>query len=298
MDDLISVIMSTYNETVNEIEASINSILHQSYTNIEFIIVIDNPNNHKLINYIQSFKDSRIKIIKNNKNIGLVKSLNKAIAVSNGKYIARMDADDISEPNRLEHQKNNLEIRNLDIIGGNIILINEKGEDFSKLSFPTDQSLLKFFLRWGNSLPHPTWMLKKEVYDKLNGYRNIPRCEDYDFICRALQNNYKIGNIDEFVLRYRIRRDSISNSNKGAQYVVRRLISRNRKRGISEEKIYEYLNSVDFKNELDAYEVFQELKSEIKAYPPNIKKVLMLVFNKNTYLLGCEKICLKIRNFL
>ncbi len=109
MEDLISVIMSTYNESVSELRESIESVLKQTYSNIEFIIVIDNPNNEELSAFIYSFDDPRIRVIKNDRNIGLVNSLNKAICQSKGKYLARMDADDICEANRLKLQKDYLE---------------------------------------------------------------------------------------------------------------------------------------------------------------------------------------------
>lgn len=297
MDDLISVIMSTYNESIIEIQESVNSILNQSYSNIEFIIIIDNPNNKELINCLQSFNDQRIRIIKNKENIGLVKSLNKAIEFSKGNFIARMDADDISELDRLECQKKYLDKENLDLVGGNLNIINENGISISELHFPSYQFLLKKFLKWGNCIPHPTWLVRKEVYISLNGYRNVPRCEDYDFVCRTLQQKFKIGNVGKVVLKYRIRSDSISNSNKSAQYILRRFISKNRKEYISEKKIISYLNSDHFKEEVAEYEGFQILKEEIKEHP-SFKKIIELCLNRNTYFLGWEKISLKIRNLL
>lgn len=297
MDDLISVIMSTFNESIIEIQESINSILNQSYSNIEFIIVIDNPNNIDLINFIESFTDPRIRVIKNDENIGLVRSLNKAIVCSKGKYIARMDADDISELDRLKCQKEMLDKKNLDLIGGSINIINEMGVSISELHFPSSQSLLKIFLKWGNCIPHPTWLVRKEVYTSLNGYQNIPRCEDYDFICRTLQKKFKIGNIKKVILKYRIRSDSISNSNKGEQYVLRRFLSKNRKKMISEKIIDEYIDSELFKNEVAEYNEFQKLKAVVKEHP-RLKSIIKLSLNRNTYFLGCEKFFLKLRNIL
>ena len=88
MEDLISVIMSTYNESVSELRESIESVLKQTYSNIEFVIVIDNPNNEELSVFIYSFDDPRIRVIKNDRNIGLVNSLNKAICQSKGEYLS------------------------------------------------------------------------------------------------------------------------------------------------------------------------------------------------------------------
>ena len=112
----VSIIMSVYNEIETEVELSINSILNQTYLNLEIIIVIDNPNNEALIKKIKKYseKDNRIKCIYNDKNIGLANSLNKGLKISTGDYIARMDADDISYPLRIEKQVEYLE-KNKDI---------------------------------------------------------------------------------------------------------------------------------------------------------------------------------------
>lgn len=93
---LVSVIMSVYNDE-DRIESSIKSILSQTYNNIEFLIVDDfsNDNSHKILKNYESL-DNRIKIYKNNKNLGLTKSLNFLISQARGVYIARQDSDDIS----------------------------------------------------------------------------------------------------------------------------------------------------------------------------------------------------------
>ncbi len=102
--------MSTYNETVEELKKAIDSILTQTFKNFEFIIILDNPQNYehkKVINEYLS-KDKRIIFLINESNIGLAASLNEGIENAKGDYIARMDADDISMPNRLEKEYNYL----------------------------------------------------------------------------------------------------------------------------------------------------------------------------------------------
>ena len=93
--ELVSVIMSTYNTDSEMLKESINSILNQTYKNIELIIVNDGSNKDDL-KVIKSFNDNRIRVVNNKVNEGLAISLNKAIDISNGIYIARMDSDDIS----------------------------------------------------------------------------------------------------------------------------------------------------------------------------------------------------------
>ena len=102
----ISVIMSIYSEKEEWIKESIDSILSQTFRDFEFIIINDNPkrkeNENLLLEYSQ--KDNRIIVITNKENIGLTKSLNKGLSIAKGKYIARMDADDISFPTRFQKQ--------------------------------------------------------------------------------------------------------------------------------------------------------------------------------------------------
>ena len=127
-ENKISVIMSVYNEKKEWLQMSINSILNQSFKNFEFIIVLDNPDNIELKAVLEQFaaKDSRIKLIYNKKNMGLVYSLNSALKVAKGEYIARMDADDISELDRLEVQYNYFEQNpDIDFVSGFIRIIDE-----------------------------------------------------------------------------------------------------------------------------------------------------------------------------
>lgn len=222
MYDLISVIMSTYNEDLKWIEKSIDSILEQSYINIEFIIILDNPQNIPLKKMLEDYsrKDNRICLIINNKNMGLVKSLNIALKHCRGKYIARMDADDISEKERLKYQKEYLEKNDLDFVFSGIDVINEQG---AKL-FETNKKELKShqikkLLEITNATYHPTWFLKAEIYERLGGYREALYCEDYDFSLRCLSKGYRLGKMDQNILRYRVRENSISRSYSLEQFL-------------------------------------------------------------------------------
>ena len=132
-DPLISVLMSTYNETHKELEESITSILHQTYSNLEFIIINDNPNNRELEERLKLYMDSRIKIFSNDKNLGLVNSLNKGINLCSGQYIARMDADDISRLSRIQDELMYLQSNSLDMVGSYIETIDENSETIKKI---------------------------------------------------------------------------------------------------------------------------------------------------------------------
>ena len=134
--ELISVIMSTYNEPEDWIRKSIESILGQTLQKLEFLIVCDNPNNKELINLLEEYKnkDSRIKLILNDENIGLTKSLNKALNITVGTFIARMDSDDIAASDRLEKQLKYLKDNNLDLVGSGVVCIDEEENEIATLN--------------------------------------------------------------------------------------------------------------------------------------------------------------------
>ena len=218
----ISVIMATYKEDIEYLRQSIGSILKQSYRDFEYIIILDNPDNIQHVNLIREYEkqDNRIRFFINPHNMGLTDTLNKALSFAKGKYICRMDADDVSMPSRIEIQKAYLEKNGYDLIGGISKMIDENGNDiYSIRKVPTDFEKIKKCIKYNQVISHPTWFGKKEVFDQLNGYRNIPLCEDYDFTLRAILKGYKISNVDCNVLNYRMTDNSISRSNLFEQYL-------------------------------------------------------------------------------
>ena len=242
---LVSVIMSTYKEEEIFLRQAIESILNQTYKDFEYIIILDNPDNNLHIRIIKEYAnlDKRIKFYVNEKNMGLTASLNKGLGLAKGKYICRMDADDISINKRIENQKKYIEENDYDLIGGISQMIDENGKSiYSIKKVPTNMDKIKKALRYNQIISHPTWFGKKEVFDKLNGYRNMPLCEDYDFTLRAVLNGYKISNIDETVLKYRMTSSSISRSNLYEQYLFAKFItkkySENKIADIKEAKQY------------------------------------------------------------
>ena len=282
---LVTVIMSTYNETLPQVRESVESILKQSYRNIEFLIVIDNPDNEQVKNYLYSIEDNRVKIICNERNIGLVNSLNKALKQVNGSLIARMDADDISTEYRIENQVAYIEKNKIDMVGTFVQLIDETGNVTKEvMKFPVKFSHICFFQRWGSCLCHPTWMVRKEVYDELNGYRDVPSCEDYDFIIRAIENEFCLGNVPIIGLKYRGRATGISKSNAIKQYILREYLSRayQGKRKLSQDDIYTYLESNAYKRDINIENKYRESKYAMKNMKNQkaVKNFFCLLFKR------------------
>lgn len=292
---MISVIMSTYKEDERLLRESIESILNQTYRDFEYIIILDYPDNdvHKSVIEEYALKDDRIHFYINEKNMGLTDSLNRGLSLCHGEYIARMDADDISLPNRLERQMKYLEKNHYDLIGGITEMINENGSLlYSIKSIPTDPKKINKALRYSQCIAHPTWLGKKEVFEKNAGYRHMPLCEDYDFTLRAVLNGFVISNLNEAVLKYRMTSNSISRSNLFEQYLYMSYITNEYKnnRIASVDKAYAYvqqhLNETDSDKYLKANVIFNRMLQEMsdKQFLSFIKDGFCLLFSSKYYL--------------
>ncbi len=223
-----SIIMATYKEPKSILQESIESILNQTYQDFECIIILDNPENEEHIAILKHYQaqDKRIRFFVNTVNQGLTYSLNRALQEAKGKYICRMDADDIALPNRILHQRLFLEKNVVDLIGGKMEVIDEKGNRMYTIDkVPSDMRKIKKCIRYNQVIAHPTWFGKREVFQALHGYRNMPLCEDYDFTLRAILSGYTVSNIDEVVLKYRMTASSVSRSNLYEQFLFAKYIT-------------------------------------------------------------------------
>ena len=159
---MVSVIMSVFN-CEKFLSTAIESMLQQSFSDFEFII-FDDASTDGTREIIESFSadDSRIIAIYNTENQGLTKNLNKGIAMSGAVYIARMDADDIALPNRLEHQIQYLEKNTqIDIIGTSAIDIDEKGNQLQKRQAPESHAAIIKLLPKVNPMIHSTIVFRR-----------------------------------------------------------------------------------------------------------------------------------------
>jgi glycosyltransferase involved in cell wall biosynthesis len=223
---IISVIMSIYNEPKEWLETSIESILNQTYSNIEFIIINDNPKSdlNKTILNDYAANDKRIVVISNKDNIGLTKSLNKGLKLSSGEFIARMDADDISLDYRLKIQLDAL-IDNDDIgvCGSSIKLFGLNSSTINNINrYPTGKEKIRTEFLFSNPICHPAVMFKKKLFIE-NGIffydEGVKRAQDFDLWHRALSfTNFK--NINKVLLKYRVSLTQISAKGKKDQVIV------------------------------------------------------------------------------
>lgn len=203
----ISVIMSEYNTPPEHLRASIESILNQTIKDIE-IVIVDDCGKNDLDSIIKEYKDKRIRVIKNNKNIGLVESLNKAIAVSKADILARMDTDDIADENRLEEQYNfMINHEEYSVVG---TLANEfsKNSTTGVLGKPGEKTAKS--LAYGDSIIHPSAMMRKKDVQSVGGYKNYKRAEDLSLWFELVMKGFRLFVIDRVLLNYRVNEEDYS----------------------------------------------------------------------------------------
>lgn len=232
---LISVIMSVYNEREEWLRAAIESILNQTYSHLEFIILLDAPDNTALERVIREYAaaDRRIVFLKNDVNHGLVWSLNRGLEAASGEYIARMDADDISLADRLETQLRALREGIADFAGSRLAYMDEDGLRCETAPHPSlSPAQIRSALRHLNVVPHPSWFTRAEVFRQVGAYHEIPAAEDYEWLCRAASMGIRLHTVDGVLLHYRTRAQGISRANEYRQPLSSYAIQREYRRAL------------------------------------------------------------------
>lgn len=202
MKPKVSLVMSVFNQE-RFLKEAIKSILGQTYKDFEFLILDDGSfdNSFKIF---KSFKDKRIKIFQNKKRQGLAKSLNFLIKKAKGKYIARMDGDDVSLPTRLLTQVRFLDKHpQIALVGCWAKIINDKGKVIGEFRHPLNYKQIRKVILSYNPFIHPSVMFRKEAFKKIGGYdESLPYSQDYDLFLRFVIN-YPCINIKRFLFKFR-----------------------------------------------------------------------------------------------
>ena len=201
----VSVIMPVYNAE-KHVEEAVNSILNQTYKEFELIIIDDcsTDSSYKLLQTLAA-KDERIKLYKNTKNSRIAYTLNRALSIASGEYVARMDADDIALPSRFDVQlrylKNHPEIA---MVGTGIYYIDDSGNIIGHRDSICGSSLIEKIIELRSPLAHPTWMFHKKELENIGGYREVVPAEDYDVLLRLHFCGIRFDNVPEKLLKYRL----------------------------------------------------------------------------------------------
>ena len=204
----ISVIMSVYNGE-KYLKEAIESVLVQDFSDFEFIVINDGSTDRSL-EIIKGFNDKRLKFI-SRENKGLIYSLNEAIFLAQGQYLARMDADDICLPNRLSVQLKAFDDEKVGMVGSWAIKIDKNGQEMGVMSYPPSQykKIKNFFIRH-NPFIHSSVMIRKEVLDKVGVYSDkFKHAEDYELWSRVL-SRFEAVNIPQPLIKYRANSDGVT----------------------------------------------------------------------------------------
>lgn len=289
----VSVILPVYN-CEKYIRESIESVLNQTFEDFE-LLIIDDCSTDSTIAIMETFNDSRIKLIRKDENTGLIRSLNYAISIAKGEYIARMDGDDICLPHRFEKQVRFLEQNpNIILCGSAIQIINED----SILQHPLVHEEIIVKLCFGTSFCHPAIMGKTAVFKENLYDHKFKHAEDYDLWTR-LAFKGELANLEEVLLLYRIHDEQVSQLNNKYQTTIgyssqfrmfEPIISFEtdtyKKMHIAFKKQNSYTID-DFKNSLIFFDLLQKGNAKNKVYENklfnNKLKKIKLTFLKNYF---------------
>jgi glycosyltransferase involved in cell wall biosynthesis len=214
----ISVLMPVYNSE-KYLKEAIDSILNPTFNNFE-LLVFDDCSTDRSVDIIKGYRDERIKLIQNNKNLGIPKNLNRGIDQAKGKYLARMDADDICIHTRFEKQYQFMEsFEDIAVCGTWVQFVGSKKKWLMDniLKNPSNSEEIKCWLLFNCVIKHPSVMIRKKILDQYGFQYNekVSRAEDYDLWVR-ISKNHALSNIEEVLLKYRIHESSVSRVHRNA----------------------------------------------------------------------------------
>ena len=224
---LISVIMPVYNAG-RFLPRAIESIRKQTITDFEFLIIDDGSTDDSR-SIIKRFakRDKRIRMFRNRKNIGIVRSLNLLIPKTRGRFVARMDADDISLPNRFEKQITFLEFHpTLVACGGQEYIINEHGKTIAEKYFPTDEKTCYNMIANIMVIQPPLLMARGEIFRKLRYSNHTFKNDDISMHFKLLEQG-GFGNVSDIIFKYRKRVTSLTHKNPRQVFFLALLVRLN-----------------------------------------------------------------------
>lgn len=207
---LVSVVIPCYNAE-KYIEESVYSIINQTYNNLEIICVDDcsTDNTLKILKQL-ALKDRRVIVLQNPENLKISKTLNRGIEYSTGEYIARMDADDIALPVRIEKQIEFLEANpEVGLCGTCCEKIDATGKHVGYMRYPLKHEELKSALLFTSVFIHPTVVFRKKIFNELGGYRDLMPVEDFEYWIRIIQH-FQVANLMDVLLKYRWHGDNVT----------------------------------------------------------------------------------------
>ncbi len=202
---LVSVLVPVYN-VERYLEAAIQSIQTQTLREIEIVAVDDGSTDGslRLLKRLEA-SDPRIRVFTMERNSGIAKALNLGLKDCHGRYVARLDADDIALPNWIENQLRFLSGHpEIALAGTSLYLMNAEGTYLGMSPFPRTPLALRKVLTFASPCAHSGWIVGRDVYESLHGYRAMAVAQDYDFLLRAVTAGYRVANNPEPLIKVRV----------------------------------------------------------------------------------------------
>ncbi len=262
---LISVIMPVHNGQ-QYLKEAIDSILNQTFSSFEFIIINDGSTDRSE-EIILSYCDERICYVKNDNNLKIIRTLNKGIDLAQSKYIARMDADDISLPNRLSKQVQFMETNpKIDICGSWVQTIGVKKEVYK---YPITHEEIKAFLLFETCFSHPATLIRYSFFNTLRYDEKYNYAEDYHLWCQAIESKI-FHNLPIVLLHYRVHEDMTSTTFRTAQTYAANQVRK---------KMLEKIGIVASEDEIELFMDFTSKKLDLESIDKTIKWLNNILYN-------------------
>lgn len=276
----ISVVMSAYNAE-RYISEAIDSVLAQTFRDFE-LIIIDDASTDNTVQEIKKYSDKRVIFIMNSRNVGVSSVRNVGLRSARGKYIAILDADDISLPTRFEIQYRFLEENpNIYLVGTGAVNMNENGNETTVFNPLITPEKLAVALRKQNCFCHSTIMFRREP--QILYREKMKYCEDYDLFLQALSLGQRLQNIPDRLLKYRVYASSISMSKRGYQFLsamkTREFYAERIKKGKDSYEAYDPDKYFEEGKDSKEY-LMAEIEAEFKANNFKQTRRYCLLYNK------------------
>lgn len=205
----VSVLTPIYNTNPEHLRSAIESVLNQTFTDFEFLILNDSPDNKNLKKIVKSYRDKRIKYFENDKNLGIGESRNKLLDLARGEYIAVFDHDDICVPDRFQREVDYLDSHlEIGVVSGWLQYFGDAG---NLICNPETDEMIKIYLTGCCCVAHTAMMVRKSIIDDNNIIYNKKYypVEDYDLLSQ-LMDVTNFYNIQSVMVMYRIHKNSVS----------------------------------------------------------------------------------------
>ena len=199
----VTVLVSAYNDEPF-LGAAIDSLLAQTFTGFE-LLVVDDASTDRSREVVQRYRDPRVRLLVNERNLGIGASLNRGLATIRTEYVARLDGNDLSFPQRLERQVAFLDAHpDVAAVGAQATLIDVRGRRMGELRVPVTELGMRWMRIFGSPLIQSASMFRRAVvWDELGGYVNHRFGEDFDLWCR-IANAHGLANLPETLVAYRV----------------------------------------------------------------------------------------------